>query len=381
MDDSIDQQTMARYQQLLEAKKEADKKKAMYNMIGGIADGASNRNSFGNFFLGQMNQKRDAGKGFRALADTVEDPFAADQQQKDLLTQGRNEQMKKDMINPESDLSQKKAEFYSKVLGPKLGGTMAGMSAEQMGKAAPMLAQRMQAMESQAFSREMADKGFQNQLSLANAKMAHSNQLAQRKATVEKEKEMGELEIEGLGYARNKEDAKALKSASESKEKLDRQLSEMIQLRKDYGGEVLNRDAVARGKQLSKDILLAYKNLAKLGVLSKSDEDIINAIIPADPLGFTPFSAMTGQDPIMSQLTKFQGDLNTDYANTVKMRLQDGQSASNKLMAENMQKDLEGQQMGKGELVPSAVANEEKMVKMVNGKMYYKVEGGWKALK
>jgi len=379
LDNDLDSQ---RFAQLLERKKKADEQDKFRTLVGGFMDTIGNSQGAGNYWLGKMRPQSNAGANMaRSLSSAESDPLQEEQKRREFMAQSQDARMKKDMMNPESDLSQKKAEFYSKVLGPKLGGTMAGMSAEQMGKAAPMLAQRMQAMESQAFSREMADKGFQNQLSLANAKMAHSNQLAQRKATVEKEKEMGELEIEGLGYARNKEDAKALKSASESKEKLDRQLSEMIQLRKDYGGEVLNRDAVARGKQLSKDILLAYKNLAKLGVLSKADEDIINAIIPADPLGFTPFSAMTGQDPIMSQLTKFQGDLNTDYANTVKMRLQDGQSASNKLMAENMQKDLEGQQMGKGELVPSAVANEEKMVKMVNGKMYYKVEGGWKALK
>lgn len=126
--------------------------------------------------------------------------------------------------------------------------------------------------------------------------------------------------VPGIGMALTKEDAKNIKDATQMKEKFDSQIGEMISLREEFGGEVANREAVARGKQLSKDLLLTYKNLAKLGVLSQSDEKIINAIIPADPLEFSP-SNIVGQDPILTQLQAFQSDSQRDYDTRLKMRM------------------------------------------------------------
>lgn len=125
------------------------------------------------------------------------------------------------------------------------------------------------------------------------------------------------------GLANTETDAKALKDAHESKQNFDSKITEMIELRKKYGPELFNREAVARGKQLSKDLLLEYKNMAKLGVLSKSDEDIINAIIPADPLAFQ-VSGLVGQDPIMTQLTKFKTDSDKDFATRIATRTRQG---------------------------------------------------------
>lgn len=123
------------------------------------------------------------------------------------------------------------------------------------------------------------------------------------------------------GLANTEDDAKKLKEAHESKMSFDSKIQEMIDLRKKYGTEYWNREAVARGKQLSKDLLLEYKNMAKLGVLSKSDEDIINAIIPSDPLGqdYAP-----GQDPILSNLEKFKGDSDKDFQNRIRTRTRSG---------------------------------------------------------
>lgn len=140
------------------------------------------------------------------------------------------------------------------------------------------------------------------------------------KQQMQMDKDQREREVPGVGLALTIEDAKALKSATEMKEKFDRQLDEMISLRdKHGGGTVVDREDVARGRQLSKDLLLTYKDLSKLGVLSKSDEDILNAIIPPDPLGysFTP-----NQDPIMNNLKKFRQDSNSDYQSRLKSRLE-----------------------------------------------------------
>lgn len=129
------------------------------------------------------------------------------------------------------------------------------------------------------------------------------------------------------GLANTVDDAKQLKEAHEAKQNFDGKLQEMIDLRKKYGGEFLNREAVARGKQLSKDLLLEYKNMAKLGVLSKSDEDIINAIIPDDPLAFSP---VPGQDPILSNLEKFKADSDRDFSTRVQTRTRQGIEDYNK---------------------------------------------------
>lgn len=124
--------------------------------------------------------------------------------------------------------------------------------------------------------------------------------------------------VPGVGVALNADDAKKLKDAKTMKEKFDRQIGELISLRKKHGVEYFDREAVGRGKQLSKDLLLTYKNLAKLGVLSKSDEGIVNAIIPSDPLGQ---DWMPGQDSILHQLEKFKGDIESDYASNLGARL------------------------------------------------------------
>lgn len=131
--------------------------------------------------------------------------------------------------------------------------------------------------------------------------------------------------VPGLGNALNATDAKDLKTAKITKAKFDRQIDELIKLRQEKGVEYLDREAVARGKQLSKDLLLTYKNLAKLGVLSQADEAIVNAIIPPDPLAQ---DWAIGQDPVLSSLTKFKGDLDADYNTTLETRLTPESSAA-----------------------------------------------------
>lgn len=128
------------------------------------------------------------------------------------------------------------------------------------------------------------------------------------------------------GLANTTDDAKQLKDAHETKLNFDSKLDQMIALRtKKEGGAVLDREAVQRGKQLSKDLLLEYKNMAKLGVLSKSDEDIINAIIPEDPLEYnSPLAAIQGQDPILNRLKSFKADSDKDFKNRISTRTRSG---------------------------------------------------------
>lgn len=131
------------------------------------------------------------------------------------------------------------------------------------------------------------------------------------------------LEVPGFGPARTLEDAKSLKGGIEEKTNFDNKLNELINLRTEKGGgSIFDREAVGRAKQLSKDLLLSYKNMAKLGVLSQSDEAIINAIIPSDPLAFnSPVAALQGQDPILNNLKKFKQDSDKDFQTKLSLRL------------------------------------------------------------
>jgi hypothetical protein len=128
------------------------------------------------------------------------------------------------------------------------------------------------------------------------------------------------------GIANTADDAKKLKEAFEAKKNFDNKIQQMIDLRvKHGGGATLDRTDVARGKQLSKDLLLEYKNMAKLGVLSQSDEAIINAIIPEDPLQYNdPISAVRGQDPTLTRLQSFKADSDKDFETRVATRTRAG---------------------------------------------------------
>lgn len=170
---------------------------------------------------------------------------------------------------------------------------------------------------------------------LAKLKLGQDGQIARMTAgakqdekDAKREADKEALKIEGYGYANNADDAKQLKDATIGKSNFDNKLQQLIDLRTEKkGGAILDREAVARGKQLSKDLLLEYKNLQKLGVLSQSDEAIINAIIPSDPLEYnSPVAAIQGQDPILNNMKKFKGDSDTDFQTRLKMRLKGGET-------------------------------------------------------
>lgn len=132
------------------------------------------------------------------------------------------------------------------------------------------------------------------------------------------------------GEANTPDDAKKLKEAHEMKKNFDGKIKELISLREKHGGgAILNRDDVGRAKQLSKDLLLAYKDMAKLGVLSVSDENILNEIIPPDPLQYnSPMAAIQGQDPTLHKLKKFQEDSDRDFSTRVSTRTRAGKGAT-----------------------------------------------------
>lgn len=182
--------------------------------------------------------------------------------------------------------------------------------------------ERMGKVTAAAYSEDQNNLPFRQRQDAEKMRLASELRQRENSAKAKQDKtktdDIRERTVPGLGLAYTKNDAKQLKTGAEMKGKFDRQIGEMIALRKKYGVEYANREAVARGQQLAKDLLLTYKNLAKLGVLSVSDEKIVNAIIPSDPLGqdWMPF-----QDSIAHALDKFKYDIDEDYKTTLKMRL------------------------------------------------------------
>lgn len=174
-----------------------------------------------------------------------------------------------------------------------------------------------------------------------------------------------------FGLANTVDDAKQLKEAYESKKNFDSKIDQMITLREKHKGgtnSLINSEDVDRGKQLSKDLLLEYKNMAKLGVLSKSDEDIINAIIPKDPLSYNGIaSTVTGQDPILNNLKQFRQDSSNDFNTKVATRTRDGGTGM-KAMAGNQAPPMTGK---------PKVEHVDNNTKLVNGVKMKKVPGGW----
>lgn len=162
------------------------------------------------------------------------------------------------------------------------------------------------------------------------ARILAADRAQARQDRLDSQKDKNDEKLAGLqtpfGLANTPDDAKQLKEAFESKKNFDNKIQQMIDLRKAKGGgATLDREAVARGKQLSKDLLLEYKNMAKLGVLSQSDEAIINAIIPEDPLAYNNlFEAVSGQDPTLARLQSFKSDSDKDFQNRVQTRTRSG---------------------------------------------------------
>lgn len=186
---------------------------------------------------------------------------------------------------------------------------------------------RADAMRESREARAEAAREAQENRDFIRQQNAESKAASEAAKKAEKDEQ---LKIEGFGFAKTAEDAKNLKAGVESKAAFDSKLDELISLRQKHnGGALLNRDDVGRAQQLSKDLLLAYKDMAKLGVLSASDEKILNAIIPSDPLEYnSPLAAVQGQDPVLHKMQKFKLDSQKDFDTKLNQRLRGGYQAS-----------------------------------------------------
>jgi len=203
-----------------------------------------------------------------------------------------------------------------------------GMTAAQLKKGLPML-EKMYAAEQASTIRR--DSMAERKDARADSKEERENFREENRVRRDEEKTRRQDEKDfalatPYGAANTEQDAKDIKAGHEAKKSFDSKLDEMIELRtKHNGGALFNREDVDRGQQLSKDLLLEYKNMAKLGVLSQADEKIINAIIPDDPLEYKA-AGLLGQDPVMNNMKKFKIDSDNNFAERIKTRIRGGGS-------------------------------------------------------
>mgnify|MGYP006921299073 CR=1 FL=1 len=124
-------------------------------------------------------------------------------------------------------------------------------------------------------------------------------------------------------YAQTEQDAKDVKSAITTKDSLEKMIDDMTALRSKYPGGTIdprNSEDISRAKLLSTRALLKIKNLETLGVLSKSDIELVNQMIPSNPLEVNPSGVFFGKDPTSAQLDELKKILNEDHTNFLKIR-------------------------------------------------------------
>lgn len=185
------------------------------------------------------------------------------------MEQGKKDVEMKLRNDANSDISKQ----YQQLLGQFLkkdpkDPTILGLTANQ-------IAEKIPAVEKIAAMRQQDD--------LTRLKL-EENRLLKTQLAKDKSDKAGEDLWTPLGTAKTKNDAKLIKDAHSSYLDSKMGVQELIDLRKSKGAEFMDREAVAKGKMAAANLLLQYKTLVKLGVLSKDDYRLLDRIVPQDPL-------------------------------------------------------------------------------------------------
>jgi len=147
-----------------QAAAEEQKKKLM--ILGDVGHNLSNRQSFGNYFLGRMNPESGPNSA-QKLSEQVSDPW---ERRKKLFDQYKSAKDANDMqkySDPNDPLAAKQAEITA-ILAPDLAGKFSGLSAEDQGKMFknPAVEAYFQSQADKAKS----DRNYKNELGLMGAK-------------------------------------------------------------------------------------------------------------------------------------------------------------------------------------------------------------------
>jgi hypothetical protein len=139
-------------------------------------------------------------------------------------------------------------------------------------------------------------------------------------AVAEEKRQERMVNVNGKAWEANTpDDAKELKKATITYEKLNSGLARLRELREKHGGGTIwNRTDIAEAKALGADLTVQLKNAYELGALSGSDYALIRDGLPADPLEYSPLGST---DTLLSTL---QGRLQSGYQAQLAARLRGG---------------------------------------------------------
>lgn len=315
----------------------AQDQKDLYGAIGGALDTMANAPTKADILLKRNPQRLDIAGQFKSMADGIQDPYERDSKQMDVLKRYREARLgqeqdaeSKALKDPMSPKSSQYREFLKGQGFPVADNLSYADLQDQLKILTPKWEKDLAHKQKLEEIREQAK--YKEKKEVDPLVQAIREQTLRDKERREQEAQDAFMTPEGP--ARTTDDAKKIKEGIEAKKEFDRKLDEMISLREKHGGgAILNREDVGRGKQLSKDLLLAYKDMAKLGVLSQADEAILNAIIPADPLQFnSPLDVVQGQDPTLHRLKKFRDDAQADFGTRLQTRLKNPPKPQKKIV-------------------------------------------------
>lgn len=302
---------------------EANEKKGMLGAFGGaLQNVASVPTAYEQLHLGGQSRGPNIKGMFDSAAGMIKDPwekqkktyemYQAAKQNTDIK---REEEDLNSSRDPNSNLSKSSRYMYEKFSGRKADPSMSDYEVRKMMNPAKMFETEANAKNQFKYDMEKLKFGKESDRETRLADHAAKRQ--------EKQEEQDELKRTPFGVARTADDAKKLKDAHEIKSKFDAGINEMIALRKKHkGGDAFNREDVKTAERLSTDLMLQYKDLSNLGVMSKSDEALLRTVIPKDPLQYRSlYEAGTGQDSTLRNMEKFKEDSDRDFQTRLDTRL------------------------------------------------------------
>lgn len=303
-----------RVAEYMRKKQEAEAGVDQANMVadvGGVADSLANA-AFAKPAVYQNNWQQMGQAPKMQDGAVMKNDFTSLQKQAEMKLQGAKSDASE---AAKQAFEQKKADMIRDIQAKKMGQTADLANKRQLFDAGEKEKDRINA-------REVA--GINAAATAGRTDLARQDRMDEKAAKASLAEEA--LKVEGYGYANNADDAKKLKDGIISKASFDAKLKELIDIRtKKDGGAIWDREAVARAQQLSKDLLLEYKNMQTLGVLSAGDQKIVEAIIPPDPLQYnSPIAAIQDQDPLLNNMKKFKEDSDKDFNKRLQMRLKGG---------------------------------------------------------
>lgn len=122
--------------------------------------------------------------------------------------------------------------------------------------------------------------------------------------------------IPGVGLATDPEAAKGVREDVNNFNRFNDSLSRLIELRKQYGSETLPTKAKGEMEMLHGKLVLAMKDMAKLGVMSDTDFKLLNNIV-ANPTSYGP-NVLSNLEALKGRsIGEFQKSLGTRLMNPI----------------------------------------------------------------